>query len=174
MKTLIAFKPSGTNQRRLHALSLLILDTGLRINEERLLTPADIDFGNMLVTVMGRGRKERKVPLSFELRKILYRYLQGEKRKYAFGTNRQTACTTRNLQRGLVAICKKKFTGVRCSWHTLRHTMAANYLRSGGKIYFLSRIPGHSSVKTTEVYLRSLGVEDLQAVHERFSLLAKL
>ncbi len=127
----------------------------------------------MLVTIMGKGRKERKVPFSFELRKILYRYMQREKRKYAFGTNRQTACTTRNLQRDLVAICKKMFSGVRCSWHTLRNTMAARYLRAGGNIYYLSKILGHSSVKTTEVYLRSLGVEDLLAVHNGLSLLSR-
>jgi site-specific recombinase XerD len=43
--------------------------------------------------------------------------------------------------------------------------------RNGGDIYFLSRILGHSSVKTKEIYLKSLGIEELQAVHNKFSIL---
>ena len=48
---------------------------------------------------------------------------------------------------------------------------AVSYLRAGGNLFYLSRILGHSSVTTTEKYLQSLGVEDLQAVHDRLSLL---
>lgn len=55
VKALIAFKPVGTNERRVHTLATLILDTGLRINEARLVTPADIDMENMPVTAVGRG-----------------------------------------------------------------------------------------------------------------------
>jgi site-specific recombinase XerD len=46
-----------------------------------------------------------------------------------------------------------------------------NYLRAGGNLYYLSRILGHTSVKTTEWYLGSLGVEDLRAVQDKLSLL---
>jgi len=69
-------------------------------------------------------------------------------------------------------ICERLgMTGVRCSPHTLRHTFAVSYLRAGGNLFYLSRILGHTSVTTTEKYLQSLGVEDLQAVHDRLSLL---
>ena len=60
--------------------------------------------------------------------------------------------------------------GVRCSFHTLRHTFAVNYLRRGGNLEFLRRILGHSSIQR---YLRSLGVEDLQSVHSELSLLTR-
>ena len=59
------------------------------------------------------------------------------------------------------------------SFHTFRHTFAVSYLRAGGNLFYLSRILGHSSVTTTEKYLQSLGVEDLQAVHDRLSLLTR-
>jgi integrase/recombinase XerD len=62
---------------------------------------------------------------------------------------------------------------VRCSFHTLRHTFAVNYLRKGGNLYYLQRILGHSSITTTERYLRSLGIEDLQKVHDGLSLLSR-
>jgi site-specific recombinase XerD len=174
VKALISFKPTGTNERRVYALAMLILDCGLRINEARTLTPPEIDLDNMLITVHGKGRKDRKAPLSFEVRRILYNHMKATPRQYVFGTKRNTACTTRNLQRDLAVVCKKLgITGVRCSWHTLRHTFAVSYLRAGGNIYYVSRILGHSSIKTTEIYLRSLGIEDLQAVHNKLSLLSK-
>jgi integrase/recombinase XerD len=53
--------------------------------------------------------------------------------------------------------------------HTLRHTFACEYLRRGGNLEFLRRILGHGSILTTQKYLRSLGVEDLQAAHEGLS-----
>jgi site-specific recombinase XerD len=49
--------------------------------------------------------------------------------------------------------------------------MAVSYLRAGGNLFYLSKILGHTSVTTTEKYLQSLGVEDLQAVHDRLTLL---
>ena len=166
VRRLLAFKPSGRNQKRCHALVCLLLDTGLRIDEACKLMPANLDFDNLLVTVMGKGRKERKVPLSSEGRKILYRYIRETPNRFVFGTRNQTMCSIRNLQRDFRAICKKLLiSGVRCSPHTLRHTFAVSYLRAGGNLFYLSKILGHTSVKTTERYLQSLGVEDLQAVH---------
>lgn len=59
------------------------------------------------------------------------------------------------------------------SFHTFGHTFAVSYLRAGGNLYYLAHILGHSSVKTTERYLESLGLEDLQAVHDKPSLLTR-
>lgn len=65
-------------------------------------------------------------------------------------------------------MCSKLcITGVRCSFHTLRHSFSVNYLRNGGNLYYLQRILEHSSIVITQTYLRSLGIEDLKAVHEK-------
>ena len=53
--------------------------------------------------------------------------------------------------------------------HCFRHTFAVNYLRNGGNIYYLSRILGHKSVKTTEIYLRTTDMGDIQKVHSNLS-----
>ena len=174
VQTLLKFRPKGTNFTRVHALACLLLDTGLRINEGRTIKQTDVDFDNLLVTVMGKGNKQRRVPISFEGRKLLFRYVQQNPRRYVFGTRNQTACTIRNLQRDFSVLCRKiGISGVRCSFHTLRHTFAVFYLRKGGNLFYLSRILGHTSVKTTERYLQSLGIEDLQAVHNGLSLLSR-
>jgi hypothetical protein len=61
-------------QRRLHLLVLFLLDTGCRISEALTLRISEIDFENLLVTLDGKGRKQRVVPFSFELRKAVCRY----------------------------------------------------------------------------------------------------
>jgi site-specific recombinase XerD len=106
--------------------------------------------------------------------KLIYRYMRENPNRFVFGTRNQTMCSIRNLQRDFRAMCKKLcITGVRCSPHTLRHTFAVSYLRAGGNLFYLSKILGHTSVKTTERYLQSLGVEDLQKVHNGLSLLSR-
>ena len=52
-------------QRRLHLLILFLLDTGCRISEALALRVSEIDFDNLLLTLDGKGRKQRVVPFSF-------------------------------------------------------------------------------------------------------------
>ncbi len=81
IRQLVAWKPKGKYQRRLHLILLFLLDTGCRISEALGLRVREIDFENMLVTLDGKGRKQRVVPFSFELRKALFRYITEFKRK---------------------------------------------------------------------------------------------
>jgi integrase len=72
MRALLTIKPKHFDQWRLHAIVCLLLDAGLRIEEALTLRRGDLDFDNLLVTVFGKGRKERRIPFSFELRKTNY------------------------------------------------------------------------------------------------------
>ena len=54
---------------------LTLLDTGCRIDEVLSLRVEDCDMDNLLLTVNGKGRKQRRVPFSFELRRVLSRYV---------------------------------------------------------------------------------------------------
>jgi site-specific recombinase XerD len=122
-----------------------------------------VDFDNMLLKVKGKDNKLRLVPNSPECRKVLFRAANRHEFDLIFATRNGTLVTPRNFLRDFKLLGgKRAILGVRLSPHTLRHTFAINFLQSGGDIYMLSRILGHSSVKTTEVYLKSLGVEALQ------------
>jgi integrase/recombinase XerD len=170
----LLFRPKNFSGFRLHSLAALLLDTGVRIDEALGLQRDQLDLENLLVKVKGKGEKHRVVPMSFELRKVLYRWLARHEFSLVFPTMQGRRLVQRNLLRDLKLVGKKLgMTGVRVSFHTFRHTFAVNYLRAGGNLFYLSKILGHSSVTTTERYLQSLGVDDLQAVHDRLSLLSK-
>lgn len=108
-------------------------------------------------------------------RKWLYTWLRASQKRYVFSTRGETPLSRVNAQRDFRQLCRSLgISGVRCSPHTARHSFAANYIRQGGNIYYLSRVLGHASVQTTEVYLRSLGIQDLQRVHDGLSLLKRI
>jgi site-specific recombinase XerD len=63
------------NEIRLRVLIFLLVDTGVRIDEALKLRGDGVDLENLLVKVRGKGNKERIVPISIEMRKVLYRFL---------------------------------------------------------------------------------------------------
>jgi integrase/recombinase XerD len=171
---LIQFRPKGKNLNRAHTLALLLLDTGLRVSEALNLAWERVDFDNLLITVTGKGGKHRVVPFSFECRKVLFRWKQRSKSDLVFPTRNGTGASRRNVQRDMKLLgARVKICGVRFSPHTFRHTFAVSYLRAGGNVLYLQRILGHSTLEMTNRYVRSLGTEDLQAVHDKLSLLTR-
>lgn len=175
VRSLVHYKPQTANERRIHTLVCLLLDTGLRIEEALTLPSQAVDFDNLVLKVKGKGSKHRLIPFSQELRKVLWRYQRDNDKPLVFSTRNGTPLTARNALRDFKRLGKKLgITGVRFSPHTLRHSFAVGYLRNGGNLEFLRRILGHSSLATTQKYLKSLGVEDLQAVHSSRSILAQV
>jgi site-specific recombinase XerD len=174
VKAILAVKPTKLWESRCHVITCTLLDTGLRISECLGLLRSDVDFDNLILKVLGKGGKHRLVPFSFELRKVLFRYGSKHEQRFMFPTGNGTKMTVRNFERDFGKLCRKlKIEGVRCSPHTLRHTFAVNYLRAGGNLFYLSKILGHTSIRTTERYLQSAGIEDLKAVHNGLSLLSR-
>src|SRR5450631_2007736 len=64
-------KPKDFHERRLHLLALFLLDTGCRITEALTTRVSEVDLDNLLITLDGKGRKQRVIPISFALRKAL-------------------------------------------------------------------------------------------------------
>ena len=80
----------------------------------------------------------------------------------------------RNVYRDLIKLCRKVGITKRVHPHLTRHSFACHFMRNGGSIYSLSRILGHSSVSTTQTYVRGLGIEDLAEEQARLSPLSRL
>jgi site-specific recombinase XerD len=141
------WKPTGINDQRVRVMALIALDCGLRLTEIINMKKADVNLDQLLIRVMGKGRKERQVPMSIHLMKILFRWMDAE---WLFKTSTDKLISRSNAQRDIKVMGKK--LNIRISFHRLRHKMATNYLSQGGHISQLRRILGHSSILTTQKY----------------------
>lgn len=175
VKLLVTCKPKGFYERRLHLLVLILLDTGCRISEALTIRMKAIDFDNLLVTLTGKGDKQRVVPISFELRRQVFRYVSEYKKKpdelllsSKFGTKVGRNVALRDVKR----LCLRLgFKPPARTLHAFRHTFGANYIRQGGSVFHLQKCLGHSSLEMSRRYA-SLQTEDLSAIHHKVSLLA--
>jgi integrase/recombinase XerD len=174
---LVQWKPKHKSfwQRRLHLLIKFLLDTGCRISEALSIRVRDIDMDNMLLTLDGKGRKQRIVPFSFELRRAMFRYISDFERKpdlLLLATRNETQMGRRVVLRAVKNLCKRLgFDPPARTLHAFRHTFAVNYLRRGGSVFHLQKVLGHSTLEMTRRYA-NLQTADIQAVHERVSLLS--
>jgi len=155
-------------------MALLVIDTGLRLNECLQLEVKDVDLDNFLVTVQrGKGNRQRRVPISGIGRKVLYRQIsQGGNpvRRFLFETANGTAVTQRNADRDLKYIGRK--VRLDLHWHLLRHTFGTLFIRNGGNVADLQRIMGHRAITTTMLYVHSQA-SDFVLAHNTLSPLAK-
>lgn len=159
---LLSFRPSGLQCAATHVLTLLLLDTGIRISEALRIRREDIDENNLLLTIRGKGGKCRIIPFSYGLRKRLH--LSATQVLFPFGR-----CLA---LRRVKALCRKLgFEPPPRTLHAFRHTFAVNYIRRGGSVFHLQKMLGHSSLEMSRRYA-NLQVGDLQMVHERISLLS--
>jgi len=174
IETLVRSRPRTRAEKRTHLLVLFLLDTGCRISEVLTLRVGEIDFDNLLVTLDGKGRKQRVVPYSVELRRALYRHIQDHHltpHDLLFSTASGLEWSRRNVLRLVKQLCRDLgFEPPARTLHSFRHTFAVNYLRRGGSTFHLQRSLGHSTLEMTRRYA-NLNTEDLQAVHPRISLL---
>ncbi|MHB8993717.1 MAG: tyrosine-type recombinase/integrase [Armatimonadota bacterium] len=142
---------------------LLLLDTGMRLSEGLGLRLADINLEEDTVTVLGKGNKERRLALSPRLLMDLKPYLRKRAAaltalglpdaRWVFPNDVGGRLTPKAVQQRLKLYGKAAgISGVRVSPHTLRHTYAVNFVRSGGDPFTLQKILGHSSLDTSRRY----------------------
>lgn len=175
---ILAWKPRAKKffERRLHALLLTLFDTGMRITEALSLRVQDCNLDDLLVTVTGKGRKQRILPFSMELRRELARWIRDfglKAHQFLFGTRDGLRLQRRNVLREVKRLCVRLgFTPPRRTVHATRHTFSTEYLRRGGSLFHLQKMLGQTSLEMVRKYA-NLVTADLQAVHQRVSLLGR-
>jgi len=140
IELLLGVMSSSAEGYRDMVIILALLDTGLRVNELINLKIDNVWLEEGLIKVLGKGNKERLVPIGKQIRKLLWRYIT-QYRPEPARPNLDNLFLTRDgrpLTKNRVDSIIKRYgkiaglTGVRCSPHTLRHTFAIDYLRNGG------------------------------------------
>ncbi|RLG73226.1 MAG: hypothetical protein DRO11_00145 [Methanobacteriota archaeon] len=142
-------------------LILLMVLTGLRASEVSNLAVKNIDFESKVIRVLGKGRKERIVPMTDGLVKELKRFIKKHKikdRLFNVGV-RQIENIVKNAAK--VAGIQKKVTP-----HTLRHTAATLMIMNGVDISTVQQVLGHESLATTQIYI-TLSAEHIKEEHRK-------
>ncbi len=160
-------------------LMLLMLDSGLRLSEALKLRLPNVDVPGGTVLVMGKGRKERRVPFAKVTRLALEALLTARRRivvpsDLLFISRHGGELTSRHVQIMIKRYGERAgIKGVRVSPHTLRHTCATQYIRNGGDVFSLQKILGHSTLEMVRNYV-NLASRDVYDAHRRFSPMDRL
>jgi integrase/recombinase XerD len=176
---ILAWKPLAKKffERRLYTLVLTLFDSGLRIDEVLSLRVQDCNLDDLLLTVTGKGRKQRVIPFSFELRRVLTKFILDfptKPHEYLFNTKQGRKLSRRSVLREVKRLCVRLgFNPPKRTVHATRHTFSTEYLRRGGSLFHLQKMLGHTSLEMVRKYA-NLVTADLQAVHERVSLLSRV
>ncbi len=155
------------------ALSELLYSSGLRISEALSITRNEIDFQNKTIRVIGKGRKERIVPLGQKAVEALKKYLllrskiKGcNKTDFIFITKSGMKLTAtdgyRIIHKSMQAVTESK----QKSPHIFRHSFATHLLDNGADIQSVSEMLGHSSLSSTQVYTH-LSIEKLKETYKK-------
>ena len=141
---------------------ILAYGSGLRISEVASLKVSDILSKEHKIRVIGKGNKERYVPLPDITLRLLRTYWLQNKDKiindYLFpniknGKNKCKHINPFTIKQAFQKIKENNNLDDSITFHTLRHSFACEYIKSGGDIWELRILLGHSSINTTMVYL---------------------
>lgn len=164
--------PMGLRDR---AMLELMYATGLRVSELIAMTFSQLRLEPGIVIVMGKGQKERLVPLGSEAKRFIVKYLEEGrpamiKRPTNFlFLNRFGSDMTRQA---FWQIIKKYALEIsidrkHISPHVLRHSFATHLLNHGADLRAIQMMLGHASLSTTEIYT-AVAKERLKAVHQQY------
>ncbi|NCO83014.1 MAG: site-specific tyrosine recombinase XerD [Nitrospirae bacterium CG_4_10_14_3_um_filter_44_29] len=142
------------------AMLELLYSSGLRVSELVSLKLGDINFEAGFLRILGKGSKERVVPINSRALDKVKKYmkelrpavLKKKQSDYLFVTNRGGAMTRQRFWQTTKKYGKQ--IGVNLSPHTLRHSFATHLLEGGADLRSLQKMLGHSDISTTQIYTK--------------------
>jgi len=179
IKKVTAIDKTSPLGERNRAIVALAMDTGLRSGEIAGLTLAGVNLKAGLLKVMGKGSKERVVPIGKFVQMTLRHYIKNARPKPAdasidrlFLTRDGQPLTTNALKLVFSRLADR--TGVtRLHAHLCRHTFATSYLMNGGDIFSLRGILGHTTFEMVNHYLHFTTAQ-ITEQHQKYSPLDNL
>ncbi len=153
----------------------MLYATGLRVSELVNLKFEQISFRQGVVRIIGKGNKERLVPVGEEAMSWLERYMSqarktilGERQcDYLFVTNRADSMTRQAFWHIIKRHAKKAEINKELSPHTLRHAFATHLLNHGADLRVVQLLLGHADLSTTQIYTH-IARERLKELHAKY------
>ena len=163
--------PVGIRDR---AVLELLYGCGLRVSELVGLDTDRVDLSAQQVRVIGKGNKERRVPMGDEARERLHRYRIGPREAWTAGSPTAAVFVGKRgkrLSREAVWHLVKRWSDVagvreRVTPHTFRHSFATHLLEGGADLRVVQALLGHASISTTQLYTHLTG-ERVREVYAR-------
>lgn len=160
LRLLSAPEPGTAKGLRDRAVLETLYGAGLRVSELTGLDVDDVDLEEGSVRVLGKGGKEREVPLGRYARQALEAYLRlarpqlvtGRSRAALFLNQRGGRLTRQGVALVLAEAARRAGIERRVSPHVLRHSFATHLLEGGADVRVVQELLGHASVATTQVY----------------------
>lgn len=168
------FSPTNPSALRNETIVMLLLDTGLRLGELIDLRMVDVHMSEGYMKVLGKGNRERIVPIGANAQKALQRYLFRYRSRYAevkddsvFLSIHGKPLSVNSMKLMFARLAKS--TGVsRLHAHLCRHTFATRFLVNGGDVFTLQQILGHSSLEMVRNYV-NLASSHIAVQHRKYS-----
>jgi integrase/recombinase XerC len=149
--------------------------TGIRVSELVGLNWADIDIHLGILRVIGKGSKERIVPIGKIAVEALEKYSHELRKKWNLACKGQTAVflnnrgkriTTRSVARIVEKHLQRAGIAIKMGPHGLRHSFATHLLNSGADLRVIQELLGHASLSTTQRYTH-LNLDQLTAIYDK-------
>ncbi|MBQ6546922.1 MAG: site-specific tyrosine recombinase XerD [Bacilli bacterium] len=141
------------------AMLEILYGSGLRISELISLTLRDVDMENDIIRCIGKGNKERIVPINDYEKYFLKEYLEYRSlflingdNDYLFLNNHGKKMTRQGFLKNLKKILVEKNISKNVTPHTLRHSFASHMLSGGADLRSIQMLLGHSDISTTKIY----------------------
>jgi integrase/recombinase XerD len=165
-------RPLGIRDR---AILEVMYATGLRVSELVNLKLADLHLELGLIQTLGKGQKERVIPIGSQAVKWLEKYLQTvrpqllkqNKSIYVFLNFHGKKMTRQGIWKNLKQIVKQAKINKDVTPHTLRHSFATHILENGADLRVVQELLGHADISTTQIYTH-LSKKKLQKIYNRF------
>ncbi len=157
------------------AMLELLYATGLRVSELVGLRLQDINLERGFLIVMGKGSKERAVPMGEVAAAAVRRYLEsgrtallnGNDSDLLFISSKRRGITRQMFWERIKFYALKAGIGTAISPHTLRHSFATHLLDNGADLRAVQAMLGHSDISTTQIYTH-VSMERLRKIHEKY------
>lgn len=163
-----SIKPDTWFDKRNLAMFETFYSTGMRVSEIEGMNMDDIDFQNQMIRVLGKGSRERIVPVGKRALNAIkeYRASLKEYQMPVFLNKDFSRLGSRSIRRILDQIVKACQLSVPVSPHTLRHSFATHMLDSGADLRGIQEILGHKSLSTTQIYTH-VSMDRLMQVYDK-------
>ena len=155
MERLLNFLPVKYEDFLDKAILEVLYSSGLRVSELVTLQKKNIDFEEGMIKVIGKGQKERIIPIGLKALDSIKRYINvkpSDYNDYFFVNKKCKNINIRYIQRMIKKRCLLAGIHKDISPHTLRHSFASHILQSSGNLRVVQELLGHSNINTTQIY----------------------